>query len=53
MSVAFNPHWVKDGPGRYTVTLSELAITFKTERDARRFCDAGSRATVEWKRGSK
>ncbi|WP_267128034.1 hypothetical protein [Sphingopyxis fribergensis] len=37
--------WTKVGPGKYRVWVADVHLTFKTQRDAERFCAAAYRAT--------
>lgn len=34
----------KQAPGKYVVWVADVSLTFKTERDAIRFAQAGNRA---------
>lgn len=39
-------NWIKRAPGVYQVWVRDVCVTFKTERDAQRFCAAGNRGKV-------
>ena len=39
-------NWLKVAPGKYQVWVGDVCVTFKTERDAERFANAGSRGVV-------